>query len=82
MLTIPGEMFTELSIDFKNKAKDRGIGTPLILGLANDSIGYMLSTDEYAMEGYETGMCLYGPGLGVDLVNEGLENLNQLFPPV
>lgn len=79
MLTIPGEMFTELSIDFKNKAKEKGVGTPLILGLANDSIGYMLSTDEYSREGYETGMCLYGPELGVGLINEGLENLNQLF---
>jgi hypothetical protein len=80
MLTIPGEMFTELSIDFKKRAQERGIGTPLVLGLANDSIGYMLTRDEYGKEGYETGMCLYGPELGMDLINEGLENLDQLFP--
>lgn len=80
MLTIPGEMFTELGIEFKTRAKQQGIGTPLILGLANDSIGYMLSSDQYAMEGYETGMCVYGAELGVGLVNEGLENLQRLFP--
>jgi hypothetical protein len=80
MLTIPGEMFTELSIDFKQRAREKGIGTPLVLGLANDSIGYMVTADEYGKEGYETGMCLYGPELGVALVNEGLNNLGQLFP--
>jgi hypothetical protein len=79
MLSIPGEMFTELGIDFKKRATAKGIGTPLILGLANDSIGYMLPTGEYAMEGYETGMCLYGPELGMNLVNEALGNLDQLF---
>ncbi len=79
MLTIPGEMFTELSLDFKARARDMGVAVPMILGLANDSIGYMLSTDQYAVEGYETGMCVYGPGLGVGLVNEGLLSLRRLF---
>ncbi len=79
MLTIPGEMFAELSIDFKLKAREKGISTPLILGLGNDSIGYMLTPDEYPREGYETGMCLYGPQVGVDLIDEGLANLDQLF---
>jgi neutral ceramidase len=80
MLTIPGEMFTEHSIEFKSRAKAEGIGTPLILGLANDSIGYMLPAEQYTKEGYETGMCVYGPGLGADLINEGLSNLQKLFP--
>ncbi len=79
MLTIPGEMFTELGMRFKNQASDMGVGTSMILGLANDSIGYMLPADEYPKEGYETGMCLYGPELGSVLINEGLKNLKQLF---
>lgn len=79
MLTIPGEMFTELSIEFKNQAKQRGVSTPMILGLANDSIGYMPSADEYFNDGYETGMCVYGPELGAGLINAGLESLEKLY---
>lgn len=75
MLTIPGEMFTELSLDFKARARQMGIATPVILGLGNGSIGYMPSPDQYAKPGYETGMCLYGPGLGTSLIDAGLKNL-------
>lgn len=79
MLTIPGEMFTEHALDFKRRARELGAGIPLILGLANDSIGYVVWPEEYPKPGYETGMCVYGPGLGVALIDEGLSILGDLL---
>jgi len=79
MVTIPGEMLTELSVDFKKRAAVRGIDTALILGLANDSISYIPSPEEYAKGGYEAEMCFYGPTLGTKLIDDALAGLTTLF---
>lgn len=79
MVTIPGEMLTELSLDFKRRANAKGIKLPLILGLANDSIAYIPSPQEYAKGGYEAGMCFYGPNLGTGLIDSALLGLGKLF---
>ena len=79
MVTIPGEMLTELSVDFKKQAASRGIETALILGLANDALGYIPSPGEYAKGGYEAEMCFYGPTLGTKLIDAALAGLTTLF---
>jgi|TARA_Y100000310_G_scaffold343927_2_gene453975 hypothetical protein len=79
MVTIPGEMLTELSVDFKQRAAAKGIRLPLILGLANDSVAYIPSPQEYAKGGYEAGMCFYGPTLGTLLIDNALDGLRNLF---
>jgi hypothetical protein len=78
MVTIPGEMLTELSVDFKQRAR-AGIELPLILGLANDTIAYIPSPQEYAKGGYEAGMCFYGPTLGSTLIDTAVAELTSLF---
>lgn len=79
MVTIPGEMLTELSVDFKQRANAMDIRMPLLLGLANDSIAYIPSAQEYAKGGYEAGMCFYGPTLGTELIDHALAELAALF---
>lgn len=78
-VTIPGEMLTELSLEFKARARAAGISRPLLLGLANDSIGYIPSRAQYARGGYEPGMCLYGAALGSQLLDAAVPVLAGLF---
>jgi len=79
MVTIPGEMLTELSLDYKQRANANNVKIPLLLGLANDSIAYIPSPPEYAKGGYEAEMCLYGPTLGTGLIDQALAALDALF---
>ena len=78
-VSVPGEMLTELSLEFKARARAAGIPRPLLLGLANDSIGYIPSESEYARGGYEPGMCLYGAALGSQLLDAAIPLLRGLF---
>jgi len=65
----PGEMIAELGISIKHELKKEGVRYPVIGGLANEWISYILTEDEYHQGGYETSVSFYGPQLG-DLVSE------------
>ena len=60
----PGEMIAEIGIDIKNEIKKAGVPYPVIGGLANEWISYILTESEYLQGGYETSVSFYGPTLG------------------
>jgi len=66
----PGEMAAGLGLDIKNKLKDMGVVHPVIGGLANEWISYILSADQYNNgAGYESSLSFYGDGLGKVIVD-------------
>lgn len=69
----PGELIAELALDIKSELKKAGIPYPVIGGLANEWISYILTEDEYHQGGYETSASFYGPTLGdvirVEMIN-------------
>ena len=74
----PGEMIAELGIKIKNELKSSGVRYPVIGGLANEWISYILTEEEYHEGGYETSVSFYGPGLG-DAIEKGmLESASKL----
>ena len=52
----------ELSAGFGRSLKEAvGVGSTLLVGLANGSIGYVLEEEDYRSGGYEACMSFYGP---------------------
>ena len=80
LTAIPGELFTELGLSLKQRARERGVTHPLILGLANDAVGYIPPREQFGTEGgYEVSMCFYGPELGELLLDKAISQLGALF---
>ena len=69
----PGEMIAELGNEIKSELKNSGAKYPVIGGLANEWISYILTEDEYHQGGYETSVSFYGPSLG-GIIKEGMLN--------
>ena len=62
---LPGEPIMEVGQAAESKLKEMGAEQPLVVGLANDYIGYIVNEKEYAHGGYEVeSRSYYGPGLG------------------
>lgn len=74
----PGEMIAELGLDIKSALKNAGVPYPVIGGLANEWISYILTEAEYRQGGYETSVSFYGPTLGAKLHNEMLKTAMAL----
>lgn len=74
----PGEMIAELGLDIKSELKKSGIPYPVIGGLANEWISYILTEEEYHQSGYETSVSFYGPTLGKIIHDEMLQNAVKL----
>jgi neutral ceramidase len=60
----PGELSAELGLNIKDNLLIRGIKYPVIGGLANQWISYILSEEEYHKGGYESSVSFYGKTLG------------------
>jgi hypothetical protein len=67
----PGEMIAELGMDIKNSLKESGIAYPVIGGLANEWISYILTPEEYHQSGYECSVSFYGETLGT-VIHDGM----------
>jgi len=67
----PGELIAELGLNIKDNLKTRGIKYPVIGGLANEWISYILSEEEYQKGGYESSVSFYGKDLG-DVIVRGM----------
>ncbi len=74
----PGEMIAELGVSIKASLKDQGFKYPVIGGLANEWISYILTESEYKQGGYETSVSFYGPTLGEEVQREMLRTANLL----
>lgn len=72
-VSIPGEMASSLGIEIKNALRDAGVQHPIIVGLANEWISYMLPPDEYHKGGYEPGVSFYGETLGPTVVAQAID---------
>jgi hypothetical protein len=60
----PGELTAELGSLVKENLKVAGARYPVIGGLANEWISYILSEEAYESGGYEASVSFYGDGLG------------------
>lgn len=69
----PGELIAELGLEIKTKIKQSGIPYPVIGGLANEWISYILTEEEYHQSGYETSVSFFGPTLGKIIHDQMLE---------
>ncbi|MCK5369107.1 MAG: neutral/alkaline non-lysosomal ceramidase N-terminal domain-containing protein, partial [Cyclobacteriaceae bacterium] len=74
----PGELIAELALDIKSELKKAGIPFPVIGGLANEWISYILTEDEYHQGGYETSASFYGSTLGEVIHDEMLKAAKEL----
>ena len=76
---IPGEMAAELGIGLKKRIRQQtGAKHAVIAGLANESIAYILSAEEYTKGGYESSVSFYGPTLGQTIVDAALRGASRL----
>ncbi|MBI4559576.1 MAG: neutral/alkaline non-lysosomal ceramidase N-terminal domain-containing protein [Candidatus Hydrogenedentes bacterium] len=64
MVTFPGEPICQFGLTLKRQMREAGIKYPCVAALTNDSIGYILTKEEYAESGYEVTASFYGDGLG------------------
>jgi hypothetical protein len=76
---IPGELMAELGLEVKAKAGElTGAKHPVIGGLANEWISYVLSADAYGAGGYEASVSFYGPTLGKTICDGALAGVKEL----
>ncbi len=68
---MPGEACVEIGLDLKRDLLAAGASQAMIVGLANDHLGYFVTPEGWKGGGYEKDMCFYGPTIG--------EHLNQRF---
>jgi hypothetical protein len=65
----PGELAAGLGIKVKDDLKEAGAKYPVVGGLANEWISYILSADQYNGDGgYEASVSFYGENLGEVIV--------------
>jgi len=70
----PGELACGLGMKVKASLAESGAKYPVIGGLANQWISYILSADQYnGKGGYESSVSFYGEGLGELIVKEMIE---------
>lgn len=76
---VPGEMAAGLGLKLKAEtARITGAAHPVIGGLANEWISYILSAEAYEAGGYEASVSFYGPELGERIVHGALDGVRQL----
>jgi neutral ceramidase len=78
---IPGELATRMGLEVKRRAKEiTGAKHPIIGGLADEWIGYIIPIEQYQMGQYEASMSFYGPTLSDVIVSgavKGVEHLQE-----
>jgi len=76
---IPGEMAASLGMQIKSHTgRISGAPHPVIGGLADVWISYMLPADEYHRGGYESSVSFYGETLGETIVNGAIAGVKDL----
>jgi hypothetical protein len=76
---IPGEMSASLGLKIKDEARRvTGASYPVIGGLADAWLSYILPTEEYHRGGYETSVSFYGETLGDTIVAGAIEGVKAL----
>lgn len=79
LIGIPGEMAAGLGMDVKAKTKRiLGVQHPVIGGLANEWVSYILSEDAYRSGQYEASISFYGQKLGPTMIKGALDGIGNL----
>lgn len=79
MIGIPGELAAGLGLELKQQAKQiSGAQYPVIAGLANEWVSYILTPEDYRQGKYESSISFYGETLGPTIVNGALEGIRHL----
>ncbi len=73
----PCDLSAELGLELKRAARERGY-QPVVVGFANDYIGYCLPERLYETDSYEAAMAFNGPKTGEMLVGELKQMIDQL----
>ncbi len=71
-VSIPGELFSTLGLELKRSLREAGAVHPIVVGLGNEWISYMMPPEEFTQGGYEPGVSFYGVRLGPDVVEQGI----------
>jgi neutral ceramidase len=74
---LPAEISTELGKQIRENALARVL---MIASLANDTLGYALTPDDYRQGGYEACMTFYGKETGPFFVEQSLSTIEQVIP--
>lgn len=73
---IPGEMTASLGLEIKDNARQlTGVKHPVIGGLADAWISYILPAAEYRRGGYEASVSFYGESLGDAILTGALRGV-------
>jgi neutral ceramidase len=76
---IPGELAAKLGLEVKRRtAEITGAHHPIIGGLADEWISYILPIEQYKLGKYEASMSFYGPTLADAIVNGALAGVQHL----
>lgn len=79
IIGVPGEMTATLGLKIKTAAEqDLGVKYPVIGGLADEWISYILSPEEYDKGGYEASVSFYGSTLGTVISNGAISGVKKL----
>ena len=78
IVAAPGELTSTLGLQVKNKLSQLGVKYPVVGGLADEWISYILSAQQYHNGGYETSVSFYGPDLGNTIVQGMLQAAKPL----
>ena len=81
VIGVPGEMAAALGLEVKARAaRLTNAKYPVIGGLADEWISYILSEEQYQEGGYEASVSFYGPSLSRHIVDGVLEGVRRLGP--
>ena len=81
LVGLPGEPILEVGQAVAQHLSAQGFTRVIVLGLANDYIGYLVNEKEYAHGGYEVdSRSYYGPGLGTFIATEVGKTARGLIP--
>lgn len=78
-VSIPGELFSLLGLELKSSLRDAGAAHPIIVGLGNEWISYMMPPEEFDQGGYEPGVSFYGVRLGPEVIEQGIDAGKKLL---
>jgi hypothetical protein len=82
LIAVPGEMITRLGLLLKEHARRQGAAHGVIMGLANDHLGYLLTRAEMKKGGYEAGVSFFGDEFGETLTLELGKLVGGELPPL
>jgi neutral ceramidase len=74
---IPAEISTELGAQIRQGVPAREV---MLAGLANDTLGYALTPDDYRQGGYEACMSFFGKNTGPFFVDQARAAIEQVSP--